>query len=358
MESTVETRIYRGKEISRMVENSLRKMEFVDDSQETIEPPSAKVQERLTWLISREVAITALKGFLRSIDREIPDDDGEIREYIADTLTDTEFKALQDQFRFGGRKSLNFFVITGISEKIGELPSKVKERFPAADEVHGEKGRPYITESRTIGDRLYLIFGHNVATKTVDPETGEPRRRLDPHECVAVIQPSTDLVHVRTADVPLAKDICEKIAESVKISTNEPTFYKPLFDENFMENFSDYVEKYLNLSVRVQEESDGTVGSIKFKSKKDDTGVYMNLLEDERVRRELEDKEGEISQGYVELAEGNFSFRINRSQSKIWFRSYEREERLTAIVELIDDVLRQSGGYPQRKLQGFENVPE
>lgn len=331
-------------------------MEFVDDRESS--QPSEGVKSHEEWLRAQEVPKTALRLFLRSRGYNEPSNGIDIRKYVAEKFDNGRFKEVKNQFRFGGKQSLNYFVITGISDDFVALEREARAHFPLAEEVEGQKGEPYLTSTTRIDDRLYLIFGHYVSNKTHNPETGEPVRRMFPDECVAVIHPNTDLVEVRTADTAMAKKICYGVCDALSIRASEDTVYKPDFGVKFQEEFNNYVNKFINLKVRVRETVEGNVGTIKFSSRRDEADEYMDVREDERVQRELEDNDGEISNGYVELADNDFAFEINRPQSKLWVRRYEREENLNKITDLINNVLRQSGGYSQAKLQGFGNVPE
>lgn len=327
-----------------------------ENSQEIPLSPET-VQERVSWIRNKEIHQVAIKNYLSSIGKEAPDYKKDVREHAAKTLDESEFSEFKRQFRFGGQQSLNFFVITGISNRFDNLKSRVVSEFPRAEEVEGLKGEPYIAGTREFNNRLYLVLGRYESTKWTDPETGEPQRELYPDECIAVINRSMDLVHVRTADVALGRKICKIIVSAVNLDTRgEDVFYKPEFDENFIESFDEQIKKYINMSLHIEEASDRTAGSVMFTSQKEGK-EYMDLREDKQVQAELEQEGGSISRGYVELKERNFAFELNRAQSKIWFRSYEREERINEIEELINDVLGQSRGYPQQKLQEFENVP-
>jgi hypothetical protein len=329
------------------------------ESSETIPRSLDTIQERIQWIRDREIANTALRGFLEIQDKDLPEGDVDLEEHVAKVLDKEEFKEFRKQFRFGGKQSLNFFVLTGISDEFENISSGIIHEFPRAEEVQDQKGEPFLVDTEEFDDRLYIVLGQFESMKTIDPSTGKPQRVFKPDECVAVINKQTDLMHVRTAEVPLARQICRKIASAVGIDyQNEDVFYKPEFDQSFVEAFSDLIEKYVNLNVVVSEGGGRTASSVRYTSKKDETGEYMNLLEDNQVQQELNEEGGEISKGYVTLNDGDYALYLNRPQSKIWFRSYEREERLNEIEELIDDVLRKSGGYPQQKLQGFENVPE
>lgn len=318
------------------------------ESSKSIPTSLNTIQERIQWIRDREIANTALKAFLRIQDKNLPDGDIDLEEHVAKVLDEDEFEEFRKQFRFGGKQSLNFFVLTGISDEFDNIPSSVVREFPRAEEVQDQKGEPFLVDTVEFDDRLYIVLGRFVSMKTVEPSTGKPQRDLKPDECVAVINKDTDLMHVRTAEVPLARRICKKIASSVGIDyQNEDVFYKPNFDQSFVEVFSDQIEKYVNLNVVVSEGDGRTASSVRYTSKKDETGEYMNLLEDDQVQQELNEEGGKISKGYVKLNNGDFALYLNRPQSKIWFRSYEREGRLNEIEELIDDVLRKSGGYPQ-----------
>jgi hypothetical protein len=331
-------------------------MEFVDDRSSS--QPSDGVKDRIGWLRKQEIPKTALRGYLKSKGYEQPPSGTDVRKHIAESFDEPRFEEVKDQFRFGGKKSLNYFVVTGVSDDFDLLEREARAHFPIAEEVEGEKGKPYLTRTTRIGDRLYLIFGHYVTNKTHNPETGEPVRRMFPDECVAVINPDADLVEVRTADTAMARKICYGICDALDMKASDDTVYKPDFGSKFQEEFNDFVEKYINLKVRVREGSDGNVGTIKFSSRKGEDEEYKDVRDDDRVQRELDSNDGEISNGYVELADRNFAFEVNRPQSKLWVRRYEREENLNKITNLIDNVLRQSGGYSQSKLQGFGNVPE
>jgi hypothetical protein len=184
-----------------------------------------------------------------------------------------------------------------------------------------------------------------------------PERELNADGVVAVVNRETDLVHVRTAETPLARKVCKTIARSIGIDYNKPDiFYKPQFDQEFLSEFKTLIETHINLSVRVSEENGRTASSVKFTSKKTEGGEYMDLIEDDKVQEELEN--GTFSRGYVRLNIGKYGLGINRPQSKIHFKSHEPEDRLNKIEELINDVLQQSRGYPQTKIQGFENIPD
>ncbi|MFC7230536.1 hypothetical protein ACFQMM_02550 [Saliphagus sp. GCM10025308] len=327
------------------------------ESSQEIGPSSETIQQRTHWIRAKEIRQVAIKDYLRSIDKEVPDYEKDVREHTAKILDEDEFKEFKRQFRFGGQQSLNFFVITGISNEFDDLESKVIRQFPRSEEVEGMKNEPFIANARQFNDRLYLVLGRHVTTKWTDPETGEPQRELYPDECIAVINRDTDLVHVRTADVALSRKICKTVARAVGIDvTRDDVLYKPDFDQQFIEELGDEIQKYINMSLHINESSDRTAGSVRFTSQKSDDGKYMDLRDDKQVQNELTQGDGNISRGYVKLKEGGFSFDLNRPQSKIWFRSYEREERINKIEELINDVLGQSGGYPQQKLQEFGNV--
>lgn len=324
-----------------------------------VAPTTQTVQERTKWIRAQEITKVAVRDYLESIGKELPEGNKDIREHASKVLNEEEFEHFERQFRFSGPKSLNFFVITGISEEFENLESKVVEQFPRAEEVEGMKNEPYIVGTREFNNRLYFILGRFESKKWTDPATGEPQRDLFPDDCVAVINKETDLMHVRTADVALCRDICKTLARSIGINPpQEDIFYKPSFDESFNNTFSEEVEKYINMTLHIEDSPGRTAGSVRFTSQQKDNGEYMDLREDEQVQEELADGDGNISRGYVELKEGGFSFELNRSQSKIWFRSYERENRINEIERLIDNVLRQSGGYPQQKLQGFGNISD
>lgn len=329
------------------------------ESQVELPKGTDSIQERTAWIRNREITDTALRGYLRRLDREVPENGVNLEEHIAKTLSEEEFTHFWREFRFGGRQSLNFYVITGISEVFEDVESEVRGEFPTAEEVEGQRGEPFLTGTEKFNDRLYLKLGEYVSRKTVDPETGIPQRRLDPDGCVAVINKNTDLVHVRTAEVPLAKKVCSTIASAMTIDTDSTDiFYKPNFDNSFINEFSKQIEKYINMSLRIQGGSERTAGSVKFSSRKDESGEYMDLREDEGVQKELEEGDGNISKGYIQLTEGDYALYLNRTQSKVWFKSFEPESRINRIEEIINDVLRESGGYPQQKLQGFDVVPE
>lgn len=329
------------------------------ESSQEIVPASETIQERTNWIRAKEIKQVAIKDFLRSKGREVPDYDKDVGEHAAKALDEEEFEQFKRQFRFGGQQSLNFFVITGISDKFDDLESKAFSHFPRSEEVEGMKNEPFIAHTRQFNNRLYLVLGRHIVNKWTDPETGEPKRKLYPDECIAVINQDTDLVHVRTADVSLSRKICKMIARAVGIDGNrDDVLYKPDFDQRFINELGDKIEKYVNMSLHISESSERTAGSVTFTSQQTDDGEYMDLREDKQVQNELVEGDGNISRGYVELKEGDFAFDLNRSQSKIWFRSYEREERINEIEKLINDVLGQSGGYPQQKLQEFGNVSQ
>jgi hypothetical protein len=328
----------------------------VDEESSQISPSQVN-KDPETWLKKREVAHNSLKEFLKSRGKETPANNSQIYEYAGKVLSPEEFQDLKQQFRFGGKQSLNFWVITGISDKVDKLETRVAENFPTAEEVQDQKGEPYFVETQRFGSHLYISCGRFVSHRTTDPETGHPDRRLIPDGVTAVVSETSDLVHVRTAEVPLARKICKSLARSVDIHPSQlDVFYKPTFDQKFIDNLSEYIEKYVNMTVRVEENSDRAAGSIKFTSRKNGDNEYQDLRTDEGVQDALE--QGSVKRGYVKLSERGFAFEINRKQSKLWFRSYEREERICQLAKLIDDVLRQSGGYPQQKLQGYSNVTE
>lgn len=329
-----------------------------ESSTEAVSAPET-VQERSGWIRAQEIKKVAIRDYLKSIEKELPEGDKDVREHAAKILDDKEFKHFKQQFRFAGPKSLNFFVITGISEEFEDLESKVSSRFPRAEEVEGMKNEPYYVNTKEFNDRIYFNLGRFESNKWTDPSTGEPQRDLYPDECVAVVNKETDLMHVRTADVALCRDICKTIARSIGVDPQqEDVFYKPHFDQAFIVQFSEEVEKYINMTLHIEDSPDRTAGSVRFTSQKKEDGEYMDLRDDEQVKEELSEGDGNISRGYVALKEGSFSFELNRAQSKIWFRNYERENRINEIERLIDNVLKQSGGYPQQKLQGFGNISE
>ena len=163
-------------------------------------------------------------------------------------------------------------------------------------------------------------------------------------------------MELRTSEPSIAGRIVDGIAESLG-GFRDSSMYQPEFDVEFQDSFEDLVEKYTNLKVRVEDREGTTVDTISFTSRKTGSGERKDARKDERVTRELEERGGEITIGYVQLNEG-FRFQINRKQAKISIKKHEQEANITRITRIIHDVLRETGGYTQSTFRGLEDVPE
>lgn len=318
---------------------------------------SDKEKERCEKIRSHHLPEAAIRRFLNHHDLPVPDSDGNFEKAVAKQVTDETVNKLIQEFKYAGQQTLNYWVLTGISEyDLDHISETTKEVFPERDEVEGITNEPYLADIEIDDSRLYLVFGFFTGTGGVDPATGRRKSEVTTKRCIAVLNNDIDLIGLRTSEPTIAKRVVDGIAEGLG-GFNDSSKYQPPFDNEFQETFNESVEKYTNLKVQVEDREDTTVDTISFTSRETESGERKDAREDERVARELEDRGGKITIGYVHLDEG-FRFQINRKQAKISIKKHEREENINRITRIIHDVLRQTEGYSQTTLRGLEDVPE
>ncbi|WP_049998792.1 hypothetical protein [Halococcus sediminicola] len=317
---------------------------------------NGKAAERLKKLRKRDFSPAAVKRFLAAQDIEVTEESDEFIQDLAVQLSDGQLNTLIDQFKYAGRQTVNYFIIVGISDhEFDRVIDSCRKNMVQNGE--SDLRTPYLAHDETMNEKLYLSFGYEESSKTRDPVTGLHNEQISTNRCVAIIRPDTDLVEVRGSDDYMPATICRQMAESLGLTKDEQV-YPPNFGIEFQKEFGDeLVDKYYNLKVRVDDEAGSTVDTIQFRSKTDKNGERKDARDDSRVSKELNERGGEITMGYVELDDSS-KFHINREESKLSFRRIEMEQKLNEVTEVINNVLEETGEYPQRKLQGLRNVPE
>ena len=314
-------------------------------------------QERYDKIRAHDLPDAAIRRFLTGQDFSVPEDDDNFKRKVATQLTDETVDELIREYKYAGPQTINYYVLTGINEyDLDQIIATVDGSFPERENVEGITNEPYLADFEIDGSQLYLTFGFFISTGGVEPTTGRRKPELTTGRCIAVIYDGLDLVELRTSEPSIAGRIVDGIAESLG-GFRDSSMYQPEFDVEFQDSFEDLVEKYTNLKVRVEDREGTTVDTISFTSRKTGSGERKDARKDERVTRELEERGGEITIGYVQLNEG-FRFQINRKQAKISIKKHEQEANITRITRIIHDVLRETGGYTQSTFRGLEDVPE
>lgn len=323
-------------------------MDYVDDR--SASSTSGQFEEKLDWLRDHEIDKTALRKFLKSRNLGLPDDKG-VRRHIAETLSNEDFKDLKNQFEFAGRCTLNYFVVTGVSNRFDTINSLAESRFPIVSDVE-EKREPFLLDTTKRSGKTFLRFGYYEFNKEIDFETNTPTRTRSKHTVVVVIRENTDLVEVRSSDVTLSRKICKKLSGYVVRDAREGSVYDAPFSHDFQKKLSKDIEKFLNVKLKYEESEDKELSTIKFSSRKNEDGEYIDVRNSKKVQKERNENNGEICMGHTKLDSG-LSFHLNKMDSKVTFRYDEREERLNKLTETIDDILRETGAYTQRSLPEF-----
>lgn len=314
--------------------------------------------ERIRAIKDLGLPDASLERFVERHEIEVQQRSDSVRENIVQALTDDQFNELLRQFRYAGQQTINYFVITGVSGYRFELViEKIAEKSDTEEEMEGVSREPYLANHETADGYLYLSFGYFDSTGSEDPATGQLTYEFVQRRVIAVINDSSDLVQIRASDTKMARKVRDLIGRALGI-TSDDALYRPKFGISFQKEFGDeLVSKYYNLRIRVDDEEGSTIDTIQFTSKTDESGERRDAREDERVSTELEDRGGEITMGYVELDDGS-KFYINRKESRLSFQRHETENKLNEITKVIHDVLKETGGFEQRKLAGIENVPD
>jgi hypothetical protein len=326
--------------------------------EETLTDDRADLGERVEVLNSLDIPDISLVRFLNSKNIRSPEpSDDDFRLKVAGKLNEELLEELRVQYKYAGRQTINYFVFTDIQKtSLHELEEKFCYHFPTEEDVEGVLRKPYLADSEVVNGKLYLAFGYFKSIGGKDPATGRSKPDRTTGRSIAVVDDDMDLVELRGSDTRMVDTIKEEMGESLG-NYRESSLFQPNFNREFEEAFNRLVEKYYNLKVRVEQEEGSTVDTISFSSVEDEAGERKDAREDKRVSKELEERGGEITLGYVELDEG-FKFQINRKQSKLSFRASYQEAKLNEVTEIINDVLKQTGGYSQQTFDRFENVPE
>lgn len=313
--------------------------------------------EKVNKLEEIEPPMAAVERHLESRNKRSPIKNSDFFLKVCELLDDREFAELLRQHKYAGRQTVNYFIITGISEfELEDIDERICNRLPEKHDVHEVPKEPFIAESERIGQRLYLAIGYYENAGSEDPVTGRREDVLITKRTVVVVQDDSDLIEIRGSDVNRVEDIRDKLCRSIG-KYRDSVKERPNMGHEFQKEFNDLVGLYYNLKVRVDDQEDTTLDTISFTSKEDKSGNRKDAREDDRVEKELSERGGEITMGYVELDEG-FRFRLNRDSSKLSFMKFEREENLNQITNLIDNVLKQTGAYSQGTISGVKDVPE
>lgn len=314
-------------------------------------------EERVEALKAIDIPMAAIDRFLESRELRVPKKTGSFFFKVSEQLEDAEFQDLVRQHKYAGRQTLNYFIITGISDySFSEISEKVKERLPEQEEVQNAPNEPFLAESERIGSRLYLAIGYYESAGSEDPVTGKKRGVLITKRTVVVIDEESELVEIRGSDTNMVEKVRDEVCKSIG-KYMDSAKERPNLGPEFQEQFNKLVGIYYNLKVRVDDNEDSTLDTISFTSTEDEEGNRRDARDSERVEKELSERGSEITMGYVELDEG-FRFRMNREQSKLSFMKSEREENLNQVTNLVDNVLRKVGAYSQTKISGLEDVSE
>lgn len=331
---------------------------FMSRSEEPIpdfDTPGAR--ERYERLLRHDIPKAAIRRYVDYRGLTIRNLDSGVRKKVAEKVSDDELDRMITEYQFAGQQSVNYFVITGVERmNFSSIIDDCRGNIPGTRQEVGIR-EPYLATADELDGRLYLCFGFIESTADTDPVTGVEENQEIRSRIIAVVRDDTDLVAIRCSDENMAQKVANRISGSLDIE-HDSASYRPDFGLEFEQKFrEELVEKYYSLKIRINDEEGRTVETVRYSSKTDEYGERMDAREDEEVIRQLEEEEGEIRMGYVELNDGS-KFYINRDKSKISFIKFEQEEKISEITEVIDDVLRRTGEYPQRKLRGIDNVPE
>ncbi|WP_436911968.1 hypothetical protein [Halosimplex marinum] len=301
--------------------------------------------------------MSAVERFLKSRDLRAPRKDDNFEIKVAEQLDQREFSELVRQYKYAGRETLNYFIITGISDfDLSEIAEEVSHRLPTHEEAHEVVKEPFLAEYEQFGSRLYLAIGYYIYAGSEDPITGASTGVPITQRIVVVIEEDMDLVEIRGSDEGMVENVRDEICKA--LGKYKPSVkQRPDFGPQFQKEFNSLVETYFNLKVRVDDQEDSTLDSISFTSTEDEEGNRRDAREDDRVEEELSERGAEITMGYVELTEG-FRFNINREKGKLSFTKAEQEEKINQVTEIIHNVLRETGEYTQSQISGIEDVPE
>lgn len=337
-------------------------MGFAKD--EPVDETEDLLAERLQVIEAHDLPDAALERFVDRRGISIQQQSDEFRENICIGLSDEQFEDLLHEYKYAGQQTINYFVMTGISDfEFTTIVMKCENESPDEQGVEGATRKPYLADSEVYDGNLYLSYGYFASTGGEDPATGRRTSDFVKKRVVAVFGNDSDLVQMRASDKKMAERVRDHVGGAVGVTNTEDELrsdavYRPKFDMEFQKEFGDrLVEKYYNLRIRVNDREGGTIDNIQFTSRKDESGERKDARADERVSRELDEHGGEITMGYVELHDGS-TFFINRKGSRLSFQRFETETKLNEISELIHDVLRETGGFEQRTLAGIENIPD
>lgn len=323
-------------------------------------PPSeidtGEVEERYQRLRDYDLPDAAIRRYIDYNAIDVPGITNNTKVKVAQKLTDAELDSLIQEYKYAGRQSINYYLITGVERKeYDEIVEECELGATSSDEVGIRE--PYLASSDILNGHLYLSYGFLESTGDTDPETGIQEYKSIRGRCIAVIRDETDLVSVRCSDEKIAKKVATQISTNMNIERDSAK-YQPRFGHEFESRFrEELVEKYYSLKIRINDEEGRTVETIQYNAGTNEDGERKDASEDEDVTHQMEEHGGDIRMGYVELKNGS-KFYMNRDKSKISFVKCEREERICEITEVIDRVLGETGEYPQQKLRGLGNVPE
>ncbi|WP_152418253.1 hypothetical protein [Natrinema limicola] len=303
--------------------------------------------------------MAAIERFLKSRNKRVPDKDENFEMKVVEKISEGTFIDLINQYKYAGRQTINYFIITGISDyNFDEIKENVANRFPEQDDISNPPvtKEPFLAASDVINSRLYLPISYYVYAGSEHPVTGTKQGIPITKRTVVVIHEDRDLVEIRGSDVDMVENIRDEFCKSLgKYKTSVKD--RPSFGARFQEKFNNLVDTYFNLKVRVDDQEDSSLDTISFTSKEDEQGNRQDAREDERVEKELSERGGEITMGYVEVEDG-FRFRMNRENSKISFMKSEKEENLNSVTDIVHNVLRKTGRYTQGQISGVSDVPQ
>lgn len=316
-----------------------------------------EAEDRITKLRRLGRPDEAIVRHLKDQGIKVPPKSDAFHQNVVSRLSDSEFETLLKELKYAGRQTVNYFVIKGISDyDIDKIESSVKNRLPSPGKVTDVEGEPFIAGADQYFSRLYLAIGYNTNAGSEDPITGRKGELLATKRTVVVIHEDRDLVEIRGSDRRMVERVRDEVCKSIG-KYRESMKGRPKMGAEFQEEFSDLVQRYLNMKVKIDDKSDDTLSTIAFTSDEDDSGDRYDTRESERVNDELSRSGSEITMGYVVLEEG-LRFQMNREQSKLSFRKAESEQNLIAVADIIHDVLREAGEYSQEQITGTSDVPK
>ncbi len=284
---------------------------------------------------------------------------------LAHLLTDDQFEWLLDEYRYGGRVTLQFFYVMAISRLEPKILSRRLLRLEKELKIDLNEfpHEPFYRGVHDRDEKTYLKFGYSFAAGYIlDPDSDIRAAVTRRDTCIVVLRNTMDIIEVRCSSVSMAKKAVEKLARTLYGEEKEKRYAarspeRVHLDGFFKQMFVQDADLY-NLHLRLESSLDPVLSGMSVTTRYVPGRERKDARESERVMQLL-DEGADISIAYASPKQSeDLRCQFNFREGRVSFKYTASESNIETMVGIINGILEQIGGYPQTSIDHYRDIPE